>query len=75
MTKTTAPPAKEDDMALTNEITIQADKVRCDCGYYDKSSDPRTLARIHNTGKHWGNYRIWDVIRATPVSQLTGKYD
>ena len=54
------------------QITIEQELVMCHCGFYDKSLDPRVMARIHNTREHMGNYIIWDKTNGTQVSQLTG---
>ena len=53
------------------QVTIDEDRVICDCGYYDKSLAPVTLARIHNTSAHMGNYAIYDLKHGLR-SQLTG---
>lgn len=59
---------------MGNQITLSHGyKVTCSCGFYDKSLNPRQLARIHNTRQHGGKYQIYDAVTADVISQLTGR--
>lgn len=58
---------------MTRQITITHDRVRCDCGFEDKSFDKVILARQHNTRAHAGNYKIYDQEEECTRSQLTGE--
>lgn len=54
------------------QVTIDRDKVTCDCGFYDKSQTPIRLARMHNTREHRGNYAVYSLTDGR-ISQLTGE--
>lgn len=59
-------------MSISKQVTIDRDKVICDCGFYDKSLTPIVLARSHNTREHGGNYTVYDAIKGL-IDQLTGQ--
>jgi hypothetical protein len=59
-------------MSISKQVTIDRDKVMCDCGFYDKSLTPIELARSHNTRDHKGNYTVYDAVKGL-IDQLTGK--
>lgn len=54
------------------QVTIDRDKVTCDCGFYDKALAPIRLAREHNTREHRGNYAVYS-LQDGRISQLTGE--